>query len=642
MREVTVTYYSKRGTMRRFLTLLLLSTIISIPNLVSLAQVNTATLMLLDRTGQTKTQITDGDTVQIQITLPQAVAQETRISFSLNGITTVGACAIAANSDTCLTEKFSALGWYWDSNGNPQNTIHLQAANNNGEVISESDAIMIKPRPVVMVHGFISYWQTWEPYLGTNGFLAPLGLSGFAVGDGQVPGVLNTGDMFNPVGRTNTIAQNAEIMSQYINAVKQKTGAEMVDLVVHSMGGMISRYYIDRVMQDRDVAQLIMLGSPMGGSDCAVLPAALGFYLPASIEIRESYMRGVFNQQITHRHGIEFYDLGGTAIIDAFKSPCTAVPNDTVVGFPSINAIDLQSAQIETIHSNLTFSEQAFQDFVKPLLQRSTETFHSAPDPALPPQTDSPLEFTRVYTGHVDAGGSTDLTINIDAGLSVASFALYDASRSITTIVRGASGNVIQLTPEANGFIQIDDPSSLFYLGYGFQNPKPGPWNITVQATDKTPASGTDFAISVYFVGGAKLEATSSTLVPEIKQPVRFEARLTLGGQPLEITQAQALIKDSDGNVETVDFPTGQNISVEWTPQKAGTYAVDMVVTGVVPDGSAVERTDFLAIEVQTNQSKGQITFNLIAVIALVLVVLFLIVRGFLRRTRRAINKVRG
>ena len=155
----------------------------------------------------------------------------------------------------------------------------------------------------------------------------------------------------------------------------------MVDLVVHSMGGMISRYYIDRVMQDRDVAQLIMLGSPMGGSDCSVLPAALGFYLPASIEIRESYMRGVFNQQITHRKGIEFYDLGGTAINDAFKSPCTEVPNDTVVSFESINAILLQSSREDVIHSELTLSDIAFGQFVKPLLQKPAGSFVSRAGP---------------------------------------------------------------------------------------------------------------------------------------------------------------------------------------------------------------------------------------------------------------------
>ena len=625
---------------RTLLTLTVLLSLLSVSGFIPFQQSNT--LSILNRAGQPTAQITDGDTLKLQITLSQSVTQQENITFTLGDQSTpVTACVIPSGNTTCTTEAFSALGWHWSANGVAQNTRVVQASKTNGDLIASSNQITVAPRPVVMVHGFISYWETWKPYLSETGFLAPLGISGFAVGDGQVPGKLNTGDMLKPTERTNTIGQNAEILGQYIAGVKQKTGAEMVDLVVHSMGGMISRYYIDRVMQGRDVAQLIMLGSPMGGSDCAVLPAALGFYLPASIEIRESYMRGVFNQQITHRYGIEFYDLGGTAINEAFKSPCTAVPNDTVVGFASINAIALQSSQLAVIHSDLTLSDKAFQDFVKPLLQRTTDTFLSQPDPALPSQTESPLDFTRVYTGHVDSGGSTDITINIEPGLIVASFALYDATRSITTIVRGASGNVIELNPETNGFIQIDDPSSLFYLGYGFQNPKPGPWQITVQSTESTPAGGTDFAITVYFVGGAKLEATSNTLVPQIKEKVELNANLTLNGQPLEIKEASAVIKDSDGKTETLNFPAGQNISTTWTPNKAGTYAVDIIVTGIAPDGSPVERTDFLAIEVQPNPSKGQITFNLVAVIAVVALILILILFAIFRGAGKLIRKAR-
>lgn len=388
--------------MRRILlSLFVLLSLLPIYGFVPLPQSN-ATIAILNRAGQPTEQITDGDTLKLQITLSQSVTQQENITFKLGDQSApVAACVIPNGKTTCTTESFSALGWHWAVNGIAQNTRNVQAFKDNGELIASANPITVTPRPVVMVHGFISNAETWLPYSSSNGFLAPLGITGFAVGDGQVPGKLNTGDMFNPVGRTNSIAQNAEILGEYISNVKQKTGAEMVDLVVHSMGGMISRYYIDRVMQDRDVAQLIMLGSPMGGSDCAVLPAALGFYLPASIEIRESYMRGVFNQQITHRRGIEFYDLGGTAINEAFKSPCTAVPNDTVVGFASINAITLQSSQIAVIHNDLTFSDKAFQDFVKPLLQRTTDTFLSTPDPALPPQTDSPLDFTQIGRAHV-------------------------------------------------------------------------------------------------------------------------------------------------------------------------------------------------------------------------------------------------
>ena len=168
------------------------------------------------------------------------------------------------------------------------------------------------------------------------------------------------------------------------------------------------------------MAQLLMLGTPHGGSSCAELPAALGFYLPASIEIRESYMRGVFNRQITHRKGIEFYDLGGTAITDSFKSPCTNIPNDTVVSFDSINAILLQSSKMGVTHSELTKSDKAFTEYVKPLLQKPAGSFLAPPDPAPAEQAESPLEFTRVYTGHVEAGGSTELTINIEPDVKVA------------------------------------------------------------------------------------------------------------------------------------------------------------------------------------------------------------------------------
>jgi pimeloyl-ACP methyl ester carboxylesterase len=625
---------------KKVLLFIVLLSVLSAQGFIVAWQPAETNIIILNRNDQVTTRITDGDSIRVQIRLSQQVSSNETVTFTLSdALLPAGSCIITMGNDSCTTDSFSSLGWYWDPDGTAQGTRIVQAKNNAGIVIGQSAQITASPRPVVLVHGFISNWQTWNNYLAPEGYLSSLGLKGYAVGDGQVPGVLNTGVITNPVGRTNSIAGNAEILGQYISNVKAQTGAEMVDLVVHSMGGMISRYYIDRVMQERDVAQLIMLGSPMGGSDCSVLPAALGFFLPASIEIRESYMRGVFNQQITHRKGIEFYDLGGTAINESFKSPCTGIPNDTVVSFDSINAILLQSSQLEVIHSDLTFSDQAFVDFVKPLLQKTAGSFVSQPDPAPVAPPDSPLDFTRVYTGHVDAGGSTDITINIEPGVAVASFALYDASRSVVTIVRGASGNVIELNPETNGFIQVDDPSSLLYLGYGFPNPRPGVWSITVQATGSTPASGTDFAISVYFIGGAKLETSSGTLVPQLRDDVELTANVLLNGEALEISSAQAVIKKPNGEVETIDFPAGRNVSVVWTPDEAGTHAVDIVVTALAPDGSSIERTDFLAIEVQPGLGQAQITLNLILVIAgvvLVLgVILFFVIRGLIRLTRR-------
>jgi hypothetical protein len=139
-------------------------------------------------------------------------------------------------------------------------------------------------------------------------------------------------------------------------------------------------------------------------------------------------------------------------------------------------------------------------------------------------------------------------------------------------------------------------------------------------------------------VGGARLEAQSSTLVPQLNDPVEFTVNLSLNGQALEMTDVQGIIKDQEGRRETIHFASGRNVSTTWTPSQTGTYAVDIIVTGSAPDGSTIERTDFLAIEVQPNVSTGTITLNVILLIGAIILILigipYILVRT-IRRVRR-------
>jgi pimeloyl-ACP methyl ester carboxylesterase len=628
-----------RSMRRMFLVLTALFALSSASGFALAPQVSGASVEILDRSGKVATRITDGDTIRLRVALPSVASSPQNYTFKLDETSaTVGTCQLGSGS-SCETDAFEALGWHWDAQGSARNERVVKAYDASGALVAQSARMAVLPRPVVMVHGFVSSADAWKDYLGPDGYLASMGLRGFAVGDGQVPGVMKTGTITDPTGTTNTIAQNAAILGQYMAEVKKATGAQMVDLVVHSMGGMIARYYIDRVMQDRDVAQLIMLGSPMGGSDCAVLPAALDFYLPASIEIRQSYMEGVFNRQITHRRGVEFYDLAGTAITKPFQSPCAAVPNDIAVSVESVNAVPLQSSQVSMLHTELTTSPEVFQSFIQPLLEKPAGTFADDPDPAPAGDAAPPLQFTRVYTGHVAPGGSSELAITIEPNVTVASFALYDLTRSVDVSVRGASGNVIQLNPQTNGFIRIDDPSSLVYLGYGFADPKPGVWRVTVLPSSTTPKTGADFSISVYFVGGAKLTAQSSTLIAKLGEAVQFDASLSLGGQPLQITKAQAIVRGPNGKSATLDLQPGMQATGSWTPRSSGTYGVDIIVTGRAPDGSQIERTAFLAEEVQPNPSKLQISANLIAVVVVVLGVIALLAFVAIRLVSRLVRR---
>lgn len=618
--------------------LICLSNLILTPALASLAQAESASLEVLDHTGQPTHQVVDGDQVSLRLTLTKAVTQATPVGFRLESTgLEISRCDIQQGEASCQSDPFDTTGWYWDPGGIAQPERSLEAVFEGQAAVLAT--IQVRPRPVVFVHGFSSNWQAWSNYIGPQGYLAQIGIPGFAVGDGQAPGAMNTGNFLEPTGQTNSIAQNAQIVGEYIDKVKELTAAQRVDLVAHSMGGLISRYYIDRVMPEGEAAQLIMLGSPMLGMECANLPASLGFYLPATLEIQPVYVQNIFNPQINHRRGVVFHALAGDLISDAIQSPCTPVPTDLAVSLQSVGGIPLDLAKMPVLHTELNSSEQVFREYLLPLLQTPPGGFPAQSDPATAPASLEALQFTQVFTGHLAQGETKALTIPIEPNVSVASFALFDSSRSLQVEVHGASGKQITLDPVANGLIEVDDPQSMIYLGYGFNNPKPGAWKVTLLTNEQTPASGADYALTAVFQGGATLLASTSTLLPKMGESVQVNAGLALAGSALPIQTATVLVRSPGGETETLDLQTMQGSQawqISWQPRQAGLYGLEVRVSATTPDGFPLERTAFLVVEAQPGSeltTRSALLLLGLGGLLLVLIVLMLII---LRRRKRA------
>lgn len=566
--------------------------------------------------------LTDGDAVKLKVTLatPTALACVATFKFS-DDDRRVNTCIIAAGAQSCETKVAPALGWYWAKGGKGLSEREIRVESGDYGVVKFSAAakLRVSARPVVLVHGLASNPATWAEYTKQGGYLAAIGLRGFAVGDGQAEGSMFMGDPSQPLKQTKTIAQNAEELARYIAGVKRSTGAQTVDLVAHSMGGLISRYYIDRLMGDRDVAQLIMLGSPHGGTSCASLPASLGLYLPATLELRPAYLAEVFNRQITRRNGVPFHLLAGNPITESFKAPCTATPSDLVVSRPSVAAVDAPVSESPLLHTDMTGSERIFKDFVAPRLQRRAGEFAAEGNSQPPASNAAPEQFTKVFTGHVNAGGSREVVVNLDK-LSVASFALYDTTRSLSVTVHGANGNVINLTPDANGLVEVKDPAALFTLGYGFDNPKPGAWKVILRATQQTPGRGADYALVAKVVGGATLRAQADRMVTTPDQPVTISSSLQLAGRPLTGATIQAMIRRPDGGTEEISFTGGDDEKrAVWIPKESGIYGVDVIARGSTPDGLQIERAGFLSFEVQPGPERIQLSLALMGVAGITL-----------------------
>jgi pimeloyl-ACP methyl ester carboxylesterase len=112
------------------------------------------------------------------------------------------------------------------------------------------------PRPIILIHG---YAMNRANFLPLSVRLARAGLGPIA------------GFEYWSLGKT---ASAARRLAAYVDQVRAATGAAEVDLVGHSMGGVVGRYYVSLGGGDGVVRNLITIGSPLRGTEVA--PVGLG------------------------------------------------------------------------------------------------------------------------------------------------------------------------------------------------------------------------------------------------------------------------------------------------------------------------------------------------------------------------------
>ncbi|MEU1924420.1 alpha/beta fold hydrolase [Streptomyces albogriseolus] len=125
------------------------------------------------------------------------------------------------------------------------------------------------PRPVVLVHGTfgnsVDNWLGLAPYLKNRGYCV------FSLDYGQLPGV----PFFHGLG---PVEKSAEQLDAYVDRVRAATGAAEVDLVGHSQGGMMPRYYLKFLGGAAEVNALIGIAPSNHGTTLSGLTALLPYF----------------------------------------------------------------------------------------------------------------------------------------------------------------------------------------------------------------------------------------------------------------------------------------------------------------------------------------------------------------------------
>ncbi len=349
----------------------------------------------------------DGNLVKVKATMLNASGElkyaNVRLKETHKGDKWDGARPDASLQDSLLMTRvapgeakeveflWDSSGYSWFDDGRPRlvQRIKAELEESDKKVDEMTRNLKVAPKPLVLVHGLWSNWQAWEPWQNILTTSHSYDWKAFPVGEKAEKGRMNTGGSFLSTDPTNSIGENAREVEKYIKYAQEDRNAWHVDIVAHSMGGLISRYYIDQIMpvDTKDgrpkVTKLILLGTPNMGSPCAdVMDVAfeiLGKRVEAVRQLRTDYVQG-FNKIITQRKGVHFSALAGNPLPTICKD---VVWNDGVVTVPSAKWTIGDTAESTSIHTDLTGTKD-FSDFVKPRLAIGPKGNHNPSLPQLP------------------------------------------------------------------------------------------------------------------------------------------------------------------------------------------------------------------------------------------------------------------
>jgi pimeloyl-ACP methyl ester carboxylesterase len=148
--------------------------------------------------------------------------------------------------------------------------------------------------PVLLIHG----------YLATRGSLhlleERLTRMGHLVLSYRL-GLVHSGDIVDSAAR----------IAAKIESIAAQTQLERMDIVGHSMGGLVGLYYLKRMGGRHRVRKLVMLGTPTAGTWSALLGVALTPLGRASLQLLpdSTFLRDLDEAELPH--GVEVVSISG-------------------------------------------------------------------------------------------------------------------------------------------------------------------------------------------------------------------------------------------------------------------------------------------------------------------------------------------
>ena len=182
------------------------------------------------------------------------------------------------------------------------------------------------PRPVILVHGTFAdmsdSWQALSPLLYNHGYCV------FALNYGSYAGSGSLG-----IYGTGSIPASAEQLSSFVNQVLAATGASKVDIVGHSQGGMMPRYYLKYLGGAADVHTLVGLAPSNHGTTLLGLATLAGYFPGATAFL--GILCPACEQQTTGSSFIAGLNAGGDTVAGVSYTSIESMFDEVVTPYTS-------------------------------------------------------------------------------------------------------------------------------------------------------------------------------------------------------------------------------------------------------------------------------------------------------------------
>ncbi len=431
---------------------------------------------------------------------------------------------------------------------------------------------------------------------------------------------------------TISIEDNAQCLKQQINQVYNESNQKVI-VVAHSMGGVVSRGYIESNYYQGDVETLFTLGSPHTGvlTDLllfAVNGGSLGLVCNYHKALCDMTVVGMiaFNSQHNKPQDVDYHWIVGNAPLSSRNYLGWVTNNiipleddgfvETLSGLGTFLSIrgNIDRFQTDEVHAtafgprsyfirNDQSHSKAFSECLQPVLMDKTKEYCGSISiqQVVFQNGSNPTKHTPFEYGTIKSGQTIKRNIAIEGNSTL--FVAHWQEGTVAVTLIAPNNQIIDPAYAANNPNIVTyqaDPNTAIYQ---FPNPIPGTWQLVLSGQGNIPSEGTPYTTFAAFDSSIALagETDRNWYVPGATATIK--ALVT--GAPTSAT-VKATISDTNGGTQTITLsPTGgSNYQANYSVPNAPGYAeVRLTATGTTSSGASFERGQILAFQISPSSA---------------------------------------